>query len=147
MNKIAVTTLVSALAFAMPVLAEDAHHPEKTQDAKSVPVKTSAKASAKTATTMPAMPDNSKMMQTMHEMHEKMMNAKTPEERNALMVDHMKTMQDGMSMMSSMKNAEQMKGGMPSEMAGRQQMMEKRMEMMESMMQMMLDRMPASTAK
>jgi hypothetical protein len=75
-----------------------------------------------------------------------MMNAKTPEERNALMADHMKTMQGGMSMMGGMggEGKDRMKGGMPSDMGTRQQMMEKRMDMMEAMMQMMMDRMPAS---
>ena len=31
--------------------------------------------------------------------HEKMMNAKTPEERRALMAEHMQTMRDSMGMM------------------------------------------------
>ena len=33
-------------------------------------------------------------MKTMHDMHEKMMAAKTPEERAAMMKEHMKAMQD-----------------------------------------------------
>jgi len=83
-------------------------------------------------------------MKTMHEMHEKMMSAKTPEERHALMVEHMKTMQDGMGMMSTTgKGRMQGQKPMPGNMKQRQLMMEKRMEMMETMMQMMMDRMPA----
>jgi hypothetical protein len=39
----------------------------------------------------------------MQEMHEKMMAARTPAERQALMADHMKAMQDGMAMMGQMK--------------------------------------------
>ena len=35
-------------------------------------------------------------------MHQKMMNAKTPAERQALMADHMKAMQGGMAMMKEM---------------------------------------------
>ena len=35
-------------------------------------------------------------------MHEKMMNAKTPQERSKLMAEHMKAMQNGMSMMEGM---------------------------------------------
>ena len=82
-------------------------------------------------------------MKTMRNMHEKMMNAKTPEERNKLMAEHMKTMQDGMAMMGGMKGMQ----GMTGDMGARQQMMEKRMDMMQSMMQMMMDRLPAEPAK
>lgn len=62
-------------------------------------------------------------------MHEKMMAAKTPAERQALMADHMKMMQAGMSMMGQSKDIEQ------------------RMDMMQSMMQMMMDRMENMPAK
>lgn len=90
-------------------------------------------------------------MKTMHGMHEKMMNAKTPQERSQLMSEHMKTMQDGMAMMDDMPGAGMggMKGmpGMAGDMGARQQMMEKRMEMMQTMMKMMMDRMPAAPAK
>ena len=96
-------------------------------------------------------------MKTMQGMHEKMMNAKTPEERSKLMAEHMKAMQDGMAMMGGMSSAGMgdMKGmqgmqgapGMSGDMGARQQMMEKRMEMMQTMMKMMMDRMPAVPAK
>ena len=96
-------------------------------------------------------------MKTMQGMHEKMMNAKTPEERSKLMAEHMKAMQDGMAMMGGMSSAGMgdMKGmqgmqgasGMSGDMGARQQMMEKRMEMMQTMMKMMMDRMPAAPAK
>ena len=86
-------------------------------------------------------------MRAMQQMHEKMMNAKTPDERNALMAEHMKTMQSGMSMMRGASgmgmggtgNAK----GMSADMAKRQQMMEQRMDMMQMMMEMMMDRLPA----
>lgn len=70
-------------------------------------------------------------MKSMRAMHEKMMAAKTPDERQALMGEHMKAMQDGMAMMGQM-NAPDGKGGtrMSPEMIG------KRMDMM----QMMMDR-------
>lgn len=68
------------------------------------------------------------MMKRMHDMHKKMMDAKTPEERQALMDQHMKLMQEGMQTMKGMGQ----KSG--------QQSMEKRMEMMEMMMQMMMGR-------
>ena len=92
-------------------------------------------------------------MKAMREMHEKMVNAKTPEERNALMTEQMKTMQDGMAMMNKMGGSGMggmggMQGGKPTpgDMNERQQMMEKRMDMMQSMMQMMMDRLPAPAA-
>ena len=96
-------------------------------------------------------------MKTMQAMHEKMMNAKTPEERSQLMAEHMKTMQDGMAMMEGMPGAgmagmqgmQGMQGGMGGMggMGARHQMMEKRMEMMQAMMKMMMDRMPAAPAR
>ena len=101
--------------------------------------------------------DMSKMdaqMKKMRDMHEKMMAAKTAEERNKLMAEHMKTMQDGMKMMEGMGGAgmsgmDGMKGGQGAagDMTGHHQMMDKRMAMMESMMQMMMDRMPTAPAK
>jgi len=86
-------------------------------------------------------------MKTMQEMHQKMMSAQTPEERHALMAEHMKTMQEGMGMMGAASKAGmQGKKSMPGNMKQRQQMLEKRMEMMEAMMQMMMDCMPAPGA-
>ena len=102
-------------------------------------------------------------MKNMREMHDKMMSAKTPEEHNRLMAEHMKSMQDGMKMMDGMsgpgmgdmKGMQGMQGmqgmsgmsGMSADMGGRHQMMEKRMEMMQTMMKMMMDRMPAAPSK
>lgn len=89
-------------------------------------------------------------MQKMQAMHEKMMAAKTPEQRQALMSEHMKLMREGMAMMKGMrggmgmgndgKGTAGMKNG--GSMEDRHRMMEKRMDMMEGMMQMMMDRMP-----
>lgn len=70
-----------------------------------------------------------------------MAGAKTPAEREALMAEHMKLMQEGMSMMGGMTP-----GKAPANAKARQQMIEKRMDMMQSMMQMMMDRMPMSPA-
>ena len=87
-------------------------------------------------------------MKTMQGMHEKMMNAKSPEERNKLMAEHRKAMQDGMGMMGGMApGGMQDKGPMTGDMATRQKMMEKRMEMMQTMMQMMMDQMPPAPGK
>ncbi|HDR9358297.1 TPA: hypothetical protein QDB44_004194 [Burkholderia vietnamiensis] len=74
-------------------------------------------------------------MRAMQEMHEKMMSARTPEERAALMDEQMKTMQGGMGMMSMMNDQS---AKMP--MSQRHEMMEKRMAMMQLMMQSMMDR-------
>jgi hypothetical protein len=62
----------------------------------------------------------------MREMHDRMMAAKTAEERQALMADHMTAMQDGMAMMKRMKGDQK---GMSSDA------LSKRMDMMEMMMQ------------
>lgn len=108
-------------------------------------------ASAHTMATPEQMTRMDAHMKTMQGMHEKMMNAKTPQERSKLMAEHMKAMQDGMAMMDGMSGAGMggMKGmaGMTGDMGARQQMMEKRMEMMQAMMKMMMDRMPAAPAK
>ncbi|OGA95512.1 MAG: hypothetical protein A3E79_10845 [Burkholderiales bacterium RIFCSPHIGHO2_12_FULL_61_11] len=106
-------------------------------------------ASASSMATPDQMARMDAQMKTMQGMHEKMMNAKTPEERNKLMAEHMKAMQDGMAMMGGMGGMGGMKGmqGMTGDMGARQQMMEKRMEMMQSMMQMMMDRLPVEPAK
>ena len=90
-------------------------------------------------------------MKNMREMHDKMMGAKTPEEHNKLMAEHMKSMQDGMKMMDGMSSPGMgdMKGmqGMSGDMGARHQMMEKRMQMMQTMMKMMMDRMPDAPAR
>lgn len=74
-----------------------------------------------------AKPDSaamSEMMQQMHAMHAKMMAAKTPTDRAALMQEHMAMMQKAMSMMQGM-----------------QDLCAQRADMMQMMMQMMMDRM------
>ena len=127
------------------------HHPaESTSKAtKAAPAKSMAKES------MTAMDSK---MKAMREMHERMMSAKTPEERNAFMADHMKAMQEGMTMMGDMDSMpgmagdgkDDMKGAkvnVTMDMASHHQMMEKRMEMMTTMMQMMMDRMPTSSVR
>ena len=102
-----------------------------------------------------ASPDHLAHMDTqtraMQTMHEKMMSAKTPEERNSLMAEHMKSMQDGMKLMEGMAKpgmaGMQGKSGMSAEMNAHHAMMEKRMTMMQTMMKMMMDRMPAAPAR
>lgn len=99
-------------------------------------------------------------MTAMQAMHDKMMQARTPEERSAMMAEHMEVMQNSMAMMSEMGSGGMMdKGGMKDkpdmqnkdrmhgDMGKHRQMMEKRMQMMQSMMQMMMDRMPPAPGK
>lgn len=123
------------------------HHPAGT---------TAPAATAKKSPTNPVSADKmasmDKHMKEMLVMHEKMAAAKTPDERQALMAEHMKVMQDGMGMMKQMggaagKGSTQGDKGMNATMLDRQQMLEKRMEIMESMIQMMIDRTLPATGK
>jgi len=104
-------------------------------------------------------------MQTMQVMHQRMLSAKTPDERAALMGEHMKAMQDGMAMMSQM-GGEMPMGGMgmwgmgtkgmgkdgsampmhKGERSSEHESMRRRMDMMQMMMQMMMDRQAALPA-
>ncbi len=128
-------TVLSTGALALPDKEHAAHHPAGAPSA----VGPSSKA-----------PTTAQMeMQTkaMQEMHEKMMAAKTPEERQALMSEHMKSMQDGMALMGQMRGGGTMSGaGMDGGMSMSPRMMGRRMDMMETMMQMMMDREAPSPA-
>ncbi len=115
---------------------------------------------------MPAMDERMTAMQTMHQ---KMMSATTPAERQAMMAEHMKAMQGGMAMMKEMHamtgaqggssaagmgtmsapgGAAPMAGmgdgkGMAGDRAKHRQMMADHMATMQMMMDMMADRMPS----
>lgn len=128
---------VGAPGWAADADEHQAHHP-------------AGAASAPATKAMPgkARPDTARMnsqMMAMQAMHDKMMAAKTPAERDALTAEHMKVMQDSMTMMNSMSPGGM--GGMKGDMAARHQTMEARMEMMQATMQMMMDRLPAEPAK
>lgn len=118
--------------FGTTAWAEEAHHPEAAASAAKAPKAAAAKAAPAKPAAKESMKKMDQQMMDMRAMHDKMMNAKTPEERSALMADHMKAMQGGMGMMGGMAGAG--KDGMPSDTETHHQMMEKRMEMMESMM-------------
>lgn len=161
MKKLAMTTLAAALAFGLPAFAEDAHHPQTAPGANSAPAKPAAKNPTQT---LQKMQDNVKKMQPQLD---RIAKAKTDEERQKAMAEHMQTMQSNMQMARSMQ-ADTMgcpmmedmgqgmmgKGGMGM-MGGAQsdgspqhmQQMEKRMDMMQDMMKTMMDRMPAPAAK
>ena len=120
---------------ATPVLADDAHHPEKKADA-----------SAPSADqTIQQMQVNTKKMQAQLE---KMSKSKDPKERQQLMQAHMKTMQEnaakGQGMMMG-KDCPMMGAGMGHDaMMERMQKMEKHMEMMQGMMEKMSKGQPAA---
>ena len=135
---VATLTIASISSFAQDD-KHKAHHPGGVASA-TMPAPATGKPAG-----VPDMAMMDKHMKAMQAMHEKMASAKTPAEREALMAEHMKLMQEGMSMMGGMAP-----GKAPANAAARQQMMEKRMDMMQSMMQMMMDRMsmsPAAPAK
>ena len=161
---ISILTAVAATTMATSVWAasnkeHDSHHPAATtaiQVAQATPATPGmGKAAQATAATpgmgmgmggSAAMPGQADQMKAMQTMHDKMVAAKTPEERNALMAEQMKLMQSGMGMMGRMGQGAM--AGKPGDMAARQGMMEQRMDMMQSMMQMMVDRMaPAAATK
>lgn len=137
--------LNSAIAFASTNDAADhaKHHPESAT-VKKVPQKAPQASTNNAPAAQSRQKQMDAQMKTMRDMHEKMMNAKAPEERRALMDEHMKAMQGGMSMMQGM-----MGGGMSNKKMLSQQEMQQQMEMMQMMMQMMMDRMgpPPAPAK
>lgn len=133
---------VCAPALASQDSQHQGHHPTESsaatpKGAASAP--TSASIAARPDQAMAGMDAQMKAMQEMQEMHEKMMAAKTPEQRKAMMAEHMKVMEGGMKMMSDMSPGGA--GAMKCDMGEHQKQMEKRMQMMQSMMQMMMDRM------
>lgn len=141
-----ITAPLAASAWAADDGQHDSHHPAATsvvQIAQAAPVNP-AMGMGGTAT-VPGYPDQMKAMQ---QMHERMLAAKTPEERNALMAEQMTLMHGGMNMMGGMGMGMGMgrmgagaAPGKPADMGARQGMLEQRMDMMQSMMQMMMDRM------
>jgi hypothetical protein len=93
-------------------------------------------------------------MKRMQVMHEKVMSATTPEERQRLMEEQRKEMQSSMAMMNqTMPGGAMMGGGMtglkgkPADTNAQMQMMQKRMDMMQMMMQTMMDQLPSPSAK
>ena len=134
---------VGAPAGAADEVQHQAHHPAGAASAPS--------AKAPPGTARPETARMGSQMKAMQEMHDKMMAAKSPAERDALMVEHMRIMQDGMAMMNGMSPGGMGgmggMGGKKGDMAARHQTMQARMEMMQATMQMMMDRLPAAPAK
>ena len=147
LTTVAATAMVTS-AWAASAEQHDSHHPAATasievaQASPTTPGMGMGAGMGMAGNT--AMPGYAEQMKSMQAIHDKMVAAKTPEERNALMTEQMKIMQSGMGMMGRMGlNA---MPGKPGDMTSRQSMMEQRMDMMQSMMQMMMDRMPPAPA-
>lgn len=137
--------LVLAIAMAstapLALAAGDEHHAARPAASSASTAAPQALTSQARAAAMERMQGH---MQAMHAMHDKMMAAKTPEERDALMAEHARVMQDGMTMMKEMAadNRRFLRGN-PTAI----QLMDKRMEMMQGMMEMMMDRLPPPSSK
>jgi hypothetical protein len=143
--------LASTFLAWQPALAVDAHHPDQKAG-------TAAPAAEQTIQKMQA---NTRKMQTQLE---KVAQSKDPMERQTLMQEHMKTMQENMMMAKGMMGADCPSGGMGMGGMGmmggggmgmmggkdldltmdRMRMMEKRMDMMQMMMEQMSKGQPAS---
>jgi hypothetical protein len=96
-----------------------------------------------------AMRQMDEYVRKMQALHNKMMNAGTPEERQKVMDEQRKEMQSGMAMMNKTMPGGGMMGNMGGGMMGQKgirpdatsqmHMMQKRMDMMQMMMQTMMD--------
>ena len=139
MKKLVMTIIAASLAFANPVLAVDAHHPDKTPVTANKP-----------AAPVKQMQDNVKKMQSQLE---RIGKTTDDAERQKLVAEHMKTMHENMQaakgMMGDGMGCSMMKDGMDmgmmkkgggsdaEPMMQRMQGMEKRMDMMQMMMEQM----------
>lgn len=151
-----ITAVALSLVTLAPAWAEDAHHPEGTS--ATTPAQPPAQAVQK-------MRDNTARMQAQLDA---LAGAKTPEDRQRLLMEHMQTMRENMmlgeQMVMGMGGPMGMGGAMPGRMAGCSMMgmpgsghmmmgpeaMHYRMEQMDKrmdMMQMMLERMARPAPK
>ncbi|NIC40768.1 hypothetical protein [Aquabacterium sp. A08] len=161
------TMLIGAAAFSANTQAQSAvehtqYHPD---GAASAPAQTTPPTPEQSITAM------DRQLQLMRNMSRKLAETKTPQERQAVMAEHQKTMQESVKLMGQMTGMPiggmgMMGGagmlgsssaplpaagsgtappaaGMGPQMMQRHAIMEKRMEMMQAIMQMMIDRMPA----
>lgn len=148
-NKTLAAIVLSLITSAsMAAQASDADHDKHHPDASSASaVKSKAPVNGK-MTSMQMMDRCNVQMKAMQDMHEKMLKAKTAEQRQALQDEHAKLMRSSMAMMTEMKDMMAMPDSGKSMSQGNQlMMMQKRMDMMEMMMQMMMDRIEPSTAR
>ena len=145
-------------SFAAPAEADHASHHPDTEATKAVSPSESKKADTTGKVSQGTAPGKKMgegqmpmmdMMKDMQGMMGKIQLAKTPEEKQKLMGEHMEMMQRGMKMMMDMKGMSMMggkqddtKSGMPGMSA-----IEQRMDMMEQMMNQMMQHQAAEKAK
>ena len=156
--------LVTSALAQKPGEDHDSHHPQP----PTLPAPTAAPMAAAPAPSSDGvMRTMDGQLQAMQAMHEKLAAARTPQERQALLDEHLRVMREAMGAMQGMSGmsggmqgmggmggmgmgAMQGQGsamGMPPGMMQHHQVMEKRMDMMTSMMQMMMDRLPPAPSK
>jgi len=148
MNKMMMAALAATLAFATPAIANDAHHPENAQAVKNTPVKSESNMPAQTVNKM------QENVRKIPSQIDRIVNAKTDEERKKAMLEHMQSMQQNMKMIGSMQSGMMacplMEGSMGMGMMGGAQLgrqsdaSAERMQQMESRlnrMQMMIEQM------
>ncbi|VCJ27879.1 conserved secreted protein [Burkholderia pseudomallei] len=156
--KTRIALLIASAAFvaAANVQANDAHHPTTTGTQGSATTSKSATtAQAGPAAQTERFEEARRQMQKMMAQMDQIRQTKDPAERQKLMDEHMRTMQDTMQsmhamggpMMMDMMGQQQGMGGVPSHsqsgkrgsgMNERMEMMERRMDMMQMMMEQML---------
>ncbi|MCU0768235.1 MAG: hypothetical protein MUD07_02190 [Burkholderiaceae bacterium] len=143
-RQFAMTAMAASLAFALPAFADDAHHPQQAQETEAAPA---GSADAEAAPTVQKMQDN---LQKMKAQLDRIAAAKSDEERQKAMAEHMQTMRENMKMAGGMMGCPMMEGGMMGKggmgmmggdstdsMAKHMEQMEKRMDMMQMMMEQM----------
>lgn len=145
--------LLAVAGHASAQIVEEEHrdHQLAAADCQNPAVSTDA-ASAAPAPAAPAvkidMAGMHAQMKDMHDMHAKMTAAKTPQDRQALMAEHMRVMQAGMKRLEELSPAMPAGKGcaMPMPDPQMHMQMHMRMQMMQALMQMMVDRVSASMA-
>jgi hypothetical protein len=131
--------LASSPAWALQADQHQSHHPDtpvaSTPASAAQPAAAAKNMDHEASAATPAV---DAQIHAMDAMHEKMMAAKDPAARKALMAEHERMMRDGMKMMAGMSNKEGAAGG--CDMGERERHMAEHMEIMQAMMQMMMDR-------
>ncbi|PKO82548.1 MAG: hypothetical protein CVU19_00895 [Betaproteobacteria bacterium HGW-Betaproteobacteria-13] len=134
MKTLATTLLSMSVFLTVPAFADQSHHPEQ------------AAAEMPASVTFERMQDNLKIMQAQLQ---RAAGAKTDEERQKAIAEHMQTMRENMGMVQGMQGGmmacPMMQGGkgmmggdgMSKDMGSRMHNMEQRMDMMQMMMQRM----------
>lgn len=144
-RNLALITLMSSIGLVASSYADDAHHPEKAQEAK--PAVTAKPATKPTDSPVKAMQAN---VEKMKKQLDRVAKAKTSAERQDALAEHMMTMAENMRIARSMHSDRKdcpmmgnaggmgMMGGGHSAADDRIGQLEKRMDMMQMMMEKMM---------